>query len=61
MCGPPAPGGLIFKDFSEKKNKKCLENWSDTCTEKFPLVSLGAWAEGLACADLGARAPRGAI
>ena len=28
----------------------------DTCTEKFPLVSMGAWAEGLACTDPGARA-----
>ena len=25
--------------------------------QKFPLVSMGAWAQGLACADLGARAP----
>ena len=28
--------------------------------KKFPLVSMGAWAEGLACADPGARTPIGA-
>ena len=28
--------------------------------EKFPLVSMGGWAEGLACADPGARTPIGA-
>ena len=31
-----------------------------TCTEKFPLVSMGGSAEGLACADVGARTPIGA-
>ena len=30
------------------------------CTEKFPLASMGGWAEGLACADPGARTPIGA-
>ena len=33
---------------------------ADTCGEKFPLVSMGSQAEGLACADLGARTPIGA-
>ena len=27
------------------------------CAEKFPLVSMGGRAEGLACADPGARTP----
>ena len=30
------------------------------CAEKFPLVSMGGRAEGLACADSGARTPIGA-
>ena len=33
---------------------------ADTCGGKFPLVSMGGRAEGLACADLGARTPTGA-
>jgi hypothetical protein len=33
---------------------------ADTCTRKFLLVSMGGQAEGLACADPGARAPIGA-
>ena len=32
---------------------------ADTCAGKFPLVSRGGRAEGLACADLGARTPIG--
>ena len=32
----------------------------DMCTGKFPLVSMGGRAEGLACADPGARSPIGA-
>ena len=31
----------------------------DTCAGKFPLVSMGGRAEGLACADPGARTPIG--
>ena len=34
---------------------------ADTCAGKFPLVSMGGRAEGLACADPGARTPIGAI
>ena len=30
---------------------------ADMCAEKFPLVSMGGRAEGLACADPGARTP----
>ena len=30
---------------------------ADTCGRKFPLVSMGGRAEGLACADPGARTP----
>ena len=30
---------------------------ADTCTEKFPLMSMGGRAEGLACADPEARTP----
>ena len=33
---------------------------ADTCAEKFPIVSMGGRAEGLACADPGARTPIGA-
>ena len=33
---------------------------ADTCAEKFPLISMGGRAEGLACADPGARTPIGA-
>ena len=33
---------------------------ADTCAGKFPLVSMGGRAEGLACADPGARNPIGA-
>ena len=30
---------------------------ADTCAGKFPLMSMGGRAEGLACADPGARTP----
>ena len=33
---------------------------ADTLARKFPLVSMGGRAEGLACADPGARTPIGA-
>jgi hypothetical protein len=33
---------------------------ADTCAGKFPLVSMGGRAEGLACVDPGARTPIGA-
>ena len=33
---------------------------ADMCAGKFPLVSMGSRAEGLACADLGARTLIGA-
>jgi hypothetical protein len=33
---------------------------ADTCAGKFPLVSMGGRAKGLACADPGARTPIGA-
>ena len=33
---------------------------ADMCAIKFPLVSMEGRAEGLACADLGARTPIGA-
>ena len=33
---------------------------ADTCARKFPLESMGGRAEGLACADPGARTPIGA-
>ena len=32
---------------------------ADNCAGKFPLVSMGGRAEGLACTDLGARTPIG--
>ena len=33
---------------------------ADTCAGKFPIVSMGGQAEGLACVDPGARNPIGA-
>ena len=33
---------------------------ADTCAKNIPLVSMGGRAEGLACADPGARTPFGA-
>ena len=33
---------------------------ADTRAGKFPLVPMGGWAEGSACADTGARTPIGA-
>ncbi len=33
---------------------------ADTCAGKFPLVPMGGWAEGPACADMEARTPIGA-
>jgi hypothetical protein len=49
--GPPPPGplGAIFEGDS-----------ADRCAGKFPIVLMGGRAMGLACADLGARAPIGA-
>ena len=35
-------------------------NSADTRAGKFPLVRMGGWAEGPACADTGARTPIGA-
>ena len=35
-------------------------NSADMCAGEFPLTSMGGRAEGLACADLGARTPIGA-
>ena len=35
-------------------------DYADTCAGKFPLVSMGGRAEGLACADPGARTNIGA-
>ena len=32
---------------------------ADMCAGKFPLVSMGGRAEGLVCAELGARTPIG--
>ena len=32
---------------------------ADTCVRKFPLMTMGLRAEGLACADPGARTPIG--
>ena len=32
---------------------------ADTCAGKFPLMSMGGRAEGVACEDLGARTPLG--
>ena len=34
-------------------------DFADMCAEKLPLMSMGGQAEGLACADPGARTPIG--
>ena len=39
---------------------KILKVTAEMCAGKFPLMSMGGWAEGLACADPGARTPIGA-
>ena len=46
----------VSRRWTQRKEAKAL----DTCADKFPLVSIGGWAEGLACADLGVRTPIGA-
>ena len=50
-------GLKISKHFSETGNEG---DFADTGAGKFPLVSMGGRAEGLACADPGARTPIGA-
>ena len=43
------------------EQKYMCEGYSaDTRAGKFPLVPMGGWAEGPACADTGARTPIGA-
>ena len=44
---------------SEGLGEMCEGDSADMCAEKLPLVSMGR-AEGLACADPGARTPIGA-
>ena len=53
---------LEFSDLARKLNGKLYPPPppSDMCAEKFPLVSMGGRAEGLACTDPGARTPIGA-
>ena len=36
------------------------DDFAETCPVKFPLMSMGGGAEGLVCADPGARTPIGA-
>ena len=38
-------------------DQKNCQTISDMCAEKFPLMSMGGRAEGLVCADPGARTP----
>ena len=57
---------IIVKTFKIIKSTKynaiqSKESWSEKLSEKFQLVSMGGRAEGLACADPGARTPRGAL
>ena len=72
--GVLAPGSAHARPSAQppifKKKEKCLESpeiqivWPAPppryVRRKFPLVSMGDWAEGLACADPGARTPIGA-
>ena len=32
-------------------------DFADMCAEKFPLMLIAGWAQGPACADMGARIP----
>ena len=48
--------GSSARNSSLRKEAKA----SDMCAKKFPLVSMVGLAEGLACADPGARPPIGA-
>ena len=45
---------------SEGLGKMFKGNFAEICADKFPLVSMGGRAEGLAWADPGARTPIGA-
>ena len=45
---------------SERLGEMFEGDSADTCAWKFPLVTMGGLAEGLACADPGARTPIGA-
>ena len=51
---------LWFGEKVDQKNCQTISPPPDMCGEKFPLVSMGGRAEGLACADPGARTPIGA-
>ena len=67
---PLAPWGAIFRFFLEiferqkwitlEISKVVKKDSADMCAGKFPLVLMGGLAEGLACADPGARTPIGA-
>ena len=51
---------LEFSDLARKFIRKTFRQFyppPDPCAEKFPLVSMGGWAEGLLCANPGARTP----
>ena len=45
--------------FSETSSAICKGEYTNMGAEKFPLTSMGGWAEGLACADPLARTPLG--
>ena len=55
---------LELSDLAIKLIRKTVRQFPppppDMCAEKFPLVLMGGRAEGLACADPGARTPIGA-
>ena len=54
---------LEFSDLARKLIRKTVRQFlppPDMCAEKFRLVSMGGRAEGIACADPGARTPIGA-
>jgi hypothetical protein len=54
---PPPLRGANFQGFFREKRKVKWNEMGRKLIGKFPLVSMGAWVEGLACAGLGARAP----
>ena len=42
---------------SEGLGEMFEDDFADTCPEKFPLILMGGRAEGVVCADPGARTP----
>ena len=57
----PLPPGVFFLFVFKYKVLRIALNGAKIDQKKIPLVSMGGWAEGQACADPGARTTIGAI